>query len=145
MHDDRQPSRHRDERALHATMPGNLHAPGLEPRPLAAVGHQDQAASNNISRIMASPHFEMPPIRSISPDCCRRGVRPKAAPTDFELVKREGTSTVARKVSATTGPTPGVVIRLPDAGLKLHLPNHANLETEVAQSAAQVILDCDRL
>jgi hypothetical protein len=28
----------------------------------------------------------------------------------FELVKREGTSTVARKVSATTGPTPGVVI-----------------------------------
>jgi hypothetical protein len=42
MHDDRQPSRHRDDRALHATMPGNLHAPGLEPRPLAAGGHQDQ-------------------------------------------------------------------------------------------------------
>jgi hypothetical protein len=24
---------------------------------------------------MTSPHFEMPPIRSISPDCWRRGVR----------------------------------------------------------------------
>jgi hypothetical protein len=33
------PSRHSDDRALHATMPGNLHAPGLEPRPLAAVSH----------------------------------------------------------------------------------------------------------
>jgi hypothetical protein len=39
MHDDRQPSRHSDDRALHATMPGNLDPPGLEPRPLAAVGH----------------------------------------------------------------------------------------------------------
>jgi hypothetical protein len=38
-----------------------------------------------------------------------------------------------------------VLNKLPDAGLKLHLPNHANLETEVAQSTAQVILDCDRL
>jgi hypothetical protein len=38
-----------------------------------------------------------------------------------------------------------VLNKLADAGLKLHLPNHANLEAEVAQSAAQVILDCDRL
>ena len=38
-----------------------------------------------------------------------------------------------------------VINKLLDAGLKLHLPNHANLETEVAQSAAQVILDGDRL
>ena len=30
----------------------------------------------------------------------------------LELAKRAGTSTVARKVSATTGPTPGVVISL---------------------------------
>jgi hypothetical protein len=29
------------------------------------------------------------PIRSISPDWCRRGVRPKTAPTAFDLVKRE--------------------------------------------------------
>jgi hypothetical protein len=34
-----------------------------------------------------------------------------------------------------------VLNKLPDAGLKLRLPNHANLETEVAQSTAQVILD----
>jgi hypothetical protein len=34
-----------------------------------------------------------------------------------------------------------VVNKLPDAGLKLHLPNHANLETEVAQSAAQSVLE----
>ena len=38
MHD-RQPSRYSDDRALHPTMPGNLHAPGLEPRPPATVGH----------------------------------------------------------------------------------------------------------
>jgi hypothetical protein len=31
-----------DDCALHATMAGNLHAPGLEPRPLAAVGHQER-------------------------------------------------------------------------------------------------------
>jgi hypothetical protein len=35
-----------------------------------------RAASNNVSRIRACPHFEMPPIRSISPDCCRHSVRP---------------------------------------------------------------------
>src|SRR6185503_5150144 len=70
MHDDRQPSRHSDDCALHPTMPGNLHAPGLEPRPLVLWVISTRAASNNISRIMASPDFEIPPIRSISPDCC---------------------------------------------------------------------------
>ena len=72
----------------------------------------DWAASKSIVRIMASPHFEMAPIRSTSPDWCLRGVRPKTAPTALELVKRAGTSTVARKVIATTGPTPGIVINL---------------------------------
>src|SRR5262249_5198319 len=47
--------------------------------------------------------------------------------------------------STSTAQVGEVLNKLPDAGLKLHLPNHANLETEVAQSAAQVILDCDRL
>src|SRR3989440_697741 len=37
MHDDRQPSRHSDDCALHPTMPGNLHAPGLEPRPASST------------------------------------------------------------------------------------------------------------
>src|SRR6266511_2672422 len=62
MHDDCQSSRHGDDRALHATMPGNLHAPGLEPRPLAAVGHQDQRrleqhlAHQGISAFRDAPH-----------------------------------------------------------------------------------------
>jgi hypothetical protein len=81
-------------------------------RPLAAVGHQDRGrleqhlAHHGVSAFRDAPH----PVDLA--DCCQRGVRPKAAPTAFELVKREGTSTVARKVSATTGPTPGVVISL---------------------------------
>src|SRR6478672_5533739 len=45
---DRQASRHSDDCALHPTMPGNLHAPGLEPRPLAAVGHQDQGRLESV-------------------------------------------------------------------------------------------------
>ena len=32
-----------------------------------------------------------------------------------------------------------------DAGLELHRPHHAHLETEVAQSTAQVVLDGDGL
>lgn len=66
------------------------------------------AASNSTVRIMASPHFEMPPIRSISPDWFLRGVSPKMAPTVLEFVNRAGTSTVALKVSATTGPQPAL-------------------------------------
>ena len=38
-----------------------------------------------------------------------------------------------------------VLNKLPDAGLKLHLPDHSDLEAEVAQSTAQVILDGDGL
>src|SRR3954465_185331 len=51
------------------------------------------AASNSSLRIIASPHFEMPPIRSISPDWWRRGVKPNTAPTALEFLKRAGTST----------------------------------------------------
>lgn len=50
---------------------------------------------------MASPHFEMRPVRSTSPDWYLRGVKPKCAPTARERANRAGTSTVARKVSAT--------------------------------------------
>ena len=56
------------------------------------------AAPNSMVRTIASPHFEMLPIRSISPDWCRRGVKPNTAPTALEFLKRAGTSTVARKV-----------------------------------------------
>jgi hypothetical protein len=58
-------------------------------------------------RIIASPHFEMRPIRSISPDWCLPGVRPKCAPMARGRAKRVGTSTVARNVRPTSGPTPG--------------------------------------
>jgi hypothetical protein len=79
---------------------------------LRVQANRAKAASNNIARIMLSPHLDMPPIRSISPDWWRRGVKPNAAPTVFELLKRLGTSIVARNVSATTGPTPGAVMSL---------------------------------
>jgi len=51
------------------------------------------AAWYSVVRIKGSSHFEMPPVRSISPDWCRRGVKPKMAPTAFDLVKQPGTST----------------------------------------------------
>ena len=38
-----------------------------------------------------------------------------------------------------------VLDKLPDSGLEPHRPNHANLEAEVAQSTAQVVIDSDRL
>jgi hypothetical protein len=69
------------------------------------------AASNSSLRIIASPHFDMPPIRSISPDWWRRGVKPNTAPTALEFLKRAGTSTVARNANATIGPTPGTLMR----------------------------------
>ena len=58
-----------------------------------------------MTRINLSPHFDIAPVRSLSPDWYLQGVRPNTAPTYRELRKRAGTSTVARKVSATTGPT----------------------------------------
>ena len=39
------------------------------------------AASCRTKRIILSPHLEISPMRSISPDCHLRGVRPKCAPT----------------------------------------------------------------
>ena len=59
---------------------------------------------------MASPQSDTRPMRLLSPDCLRTGVKPKAGPTAFEFLNRAGTSMVARKASETTGPTPGIVI-----------------------------------
>jgi hypothetical protein len=55
-----------------------------------------------MTRIIASPHLEMAPIRLLSPDWFWRGVRPNAAPTLFEFLKRAGISTMVRNVKATT-------------------------------------------
>ena len=38
-----------------------------------------------------------------------------------------------------------VLDKLPDASLEPRRPNHADLEAEVAQSTAQVVIDGDRL
>src|SRR3981189_3591680 len=38
-----------------------------------------------------------------------------------------------------------VLDKLLDAGLEPHLSDHSDLEAEVTQSTAQIVLDCDRL
>src|SRR3974390_2931357 len=48
-----------------------------------------------MTRIISSPHFDIAPVRLISPDWCLAGVSPNDAPTPFEFRKRAGTSTVA--------------------------------------------------
>src|SRR3712207_105247 len=69
------------------------------------------AASYKAVRTIASPTLLTPPVTSVSPDWYFFGVSPKCAPTALEEVKRAGSSTVAVKVTATSGPTPGTVIR----------------------------------
>ena len=46
---------------------------------------------------------------------------------------------------ALPGQVGEVLDKLLDAGLELHLPHHSDLEAEVTQSTAQVVLDGDRL
>jgi hypothetical protein len=69
------------------------------------------AASNRYMRSMASPHFEIRPDQSISPEAWRRVVNPIYAPTLLDRLKRVGSSIVALKQSAVIGPTPGTVIQ----------------------------------
>ena len=64
-------------------------------------------------RTMASPTLLIRPVRSISPDWYFFGVRPKWAPTAFDLANRPGWSMADLKVMATTAPTPGTVINRP--------------------------------
>ena len=47
--------------------------------------------------------------------------------------------------STRTAKSGEVLDKLPDPGLELYLPNHADLEAEVAQRAAQVVLNGDGL
>lgn len=69
------------------------------------------AAWHNARLKLTSPALVMPPDTSRSPDWLRDGVRPTQGPILFEDRKRAGSSTAARKVRATTGPIPGIVIR----------------------------------
>ncbi len=60
------------------------------------------AASNNKHRNIASPHFEILPVRSTSPDWYRRGVSPRYAATSLAFEKRSGESMVATYAAAVT-------------------------------------------
>ena len=63
------------------------------------------------STSVPSPPFDTRPDQSISPDWCRFGVSPRNAPTSVTRLNRSGLSTRAMKLSAFTGPTPGMVMR----------------------------------
>src|SRR5579862_1848012 len=70
------------------------------------------AASNKYMRSMASPHFEIRPDQSTSPEAWRRVVNPTYAPTLLDRANRVGSSIVVLKQSAVIGPTPGTVMNL---------------------------------
>src|SRR5262249_39340448 len=54
------------------------------------------ADSQSIIRIISSPHRDIAPVRSLSPDLYLAGVSPNTAPTALEFRNRAGTSTVAQ-------------------------------------------------
>jgi hypothetical protein len=56
-------------------------------------------------------------------------------------VNREGTSTVARKVSTTTGPTPGVVISLRQAWILLFATSQTHSAVRPIHTAASNATD----
>src|SRR5215813_5652320 len=93
---------------------GEAELAAIEPHPVH--DHRQFAATATTARLCPrlaatrtspSPALEMWPSRSTDvPDCSRRGVNPKCAPTSFDLRKRTGSSIAALNVSAATGPTP---------------------------------------
>src|SRR5271167_1445209 len=74
---------------------------------------------------MASPHLEIRPVQSTSPEAWRRGVSPKYAPTLLERGKRLGSSIAAQKAKALIAPIPGhghettALITVPGQGQQL--------------------------
>jgi len=108
-----------------------------------------------------SPHREIRPTRLLSPDWFITGVSPNAGPTALELLKRPGMSIVLTNPKATTGPTPGMVIKrrqvasfrtmdntlrlrqvegllgsvLPLMGLALAVPDHTTLSRRARNMA----------
>lgn len=69
------------------------------------------AAWQNARLRLMSPALVTPPDTSRSTDWLRESVRPTQGPILFEDRKRAGSSTAARKVSATTAPIPGIVMK----------------------------------
>jgi hypothetical protein len=70
------------------------------------------AASNRYVRSMASPHFEIRPDQSTSPEAWRRVVQSDIGPTLLDRSKRAGLSIVALKQSAVIGPSRSVFSRI---------------------------------
>ncbi len=69
------------------------------------------AAWHNARLRLTSPALVIPLDTSRSPDWLRVGVMPTQRPTLFEDRKWAGSLTTPRKVSATTAPIPGIVMR----------------------------------
>src|SRR6187200_2843083 len=68
------------------------------------------AASYSAVRTDSSPVRVMLPLKSLSPDWYFLGTSPNSAPTDFDLTIRPGLSIADLNVTATSGPTPGILI-----------------------------------
>src|SRR6185369_14594459 len=61
-----------------------------------ALSQDHFAERTSMIWIISSPHRDIAPVRSFSPDWYLAGVRPNTAPTALEFLKRAGTSTVTR-------------------------------------------------
>ena len=95
MHDHGQPTRQRDDGLFQAAVPGDLHRPGLEPRPFR------RAHQHNVGGFVEHrPHHLITAARysAATIDLARLVLgasQSKHRPTDLDLWKRAGTSTVA--------------------------------------------------
>src|SRR5262249_54513823 len=96
VHDHGQPACQGNASLLHAPAPGDLHRPGIEQGPCCRAEQHALGPFVSIVRTIASPHRDIAPLRSISPDWYLADVNPNTAPTDLDLRKRAGTSIVAR-------------------------------------------------
>ena len=90
VHDHGQSTCQRHDRLLHPAAPGDLHRPGLEPRPFLYAACSELLRS--VTRIISSPQRDILPLRSISPDWYLEHVSPNTAPL-LGFAEPSGTST----------------------------------------------------
>src|ERR1700720_3060429 len=82
------------DRLLHPAAPGDLHRPSLEPGPFLQAQHSvDRLIEHDPHHLDAASRY---PATTIDLARYLAQVNPKTAPTDLDLRKRAGTSTVAR-------------------------------------------------
>src|SRR6476620_4817333 len=95
VHDHGQSTRQGYDRLFHPAAPGDLHRPGLEPGPFLGTHHGLGCFVEHRSHhLISTARYSAVPI-----DLTRlilAHVSPKTAPTDLDLRKRAGMSTVAR-------------------------------------------------